>query len=911
MGALADRLKKVQGDKFKERAEKAAPMSEKRTNVILGNKSTSGVEAPQHSRPLQSLLNQAGTMASDEHSVDTASNRQPNKPLTIGSAAKQEPVKLTLKERLEAKRKAAEAKAEFEAAPKREDLIAGALKQIEDNAKDKEEKPKQNLFSETGVYSTPPKDGIDFYAKSEPKPELPAEVPEKELSPLERMRSKLKNREAPKRPTVVKEEEGYAELEAASSKGKLPDAPVKAASATQKTGTTGNKSSLLSRLATAKQTSVAAPSKSEPVVSTSTTCKESLADRLKRIKGEEAAKDVRHDKPHCSVKATVDAGKQIEHSPEQVAVKMPQIVIESDSPASTPVMQAEERALGNANNRVVVPLNERQQAAVDRAVEGQSFSLIGKAGTGKTTSVREILRRMRDEGRLSKGADFKMYGGGSNKIRKTNQWRVACVAFTRTAANNLRDAITADPDLEEFRWSCQTVHNLLEYQPEEVEVWDEEMGDYVTKKRFAAMRDQYAKVDCDLLILEEASMIDLILLEKLMRALPEHCQVIYLGDINQLPPVFGLPALAYALHKLPVVELSHVYRTAMGPVLSAAHNILEGKMPEEAETEAGCFNLYHEADKGGNKLIIKRHSKDNGKVISAGQGTCASLYGNLFKLFFDHGIYDPEQDVVLSPWNKRELGTLDFNGVLAQFIGDARDAVVYEIIAGFNTHYLAVGDKVVVQKQAGTILEIVGNGDYIGRTPKPASSGLSRFGTPIIGRGGEDIDLNAVEVADDYSSFALEDMVNKSADEMKRSASHVVKIELETGELVYLRSAGDFAPDKFGLGYCITGHKSQGMEWRKVWIIAHQSQASTITREWLYTTVTRTKKECAILGHRQTIEKALARQRIVGDTVEQKIENFTGSVSNLDEVRVMPTGDIVPIPEDSDGIKPEPAPTLV
>lgn len=908
MGVLADRLKKVQGDKFKERAEKAVPMSEKRTNIILGNKSTSGVESPQHPRPLQPLLNQAGTMASNEHSIDTASNRQPNKSLSIGSAAKQEPVKLTLKERLEAKRKAAEAKAEFDAAPKREDLIAGALAQMEANEQ-KEEEKSSILFSDTGVYVTPPADGIDFYAKEEATSN--EAEPEKELSPLERMRAKLKSKDTPKRPTVVKPEEGYAELEAATSKGKLPSAPAKAAPVMQKTGTTGNKNSLLNRLATAKQTSATVQSESAPVVSTSTTSKLSLKDRLAAAKKHEADKDVQHDVPHCSVKATVDAGKAVERTAEQQAVKLPEIVIEGDSPAATPVMKAEEKALGEADSRVVVPLNERQQAAVDRALEGQSFSLIGKAGTGKTTSVREILRSMRDSCKLSKGANFKMYGGGSNSVRKANQWRVACVAFTRTAANNIRDSICVDPDLEDFRWCCQTVHNLLEYQPAEEEVWDAELGDYVMKKRFVAMRDEHAKVDCDLLIVEEASMIDLQLLERLMRALPEHCQVIYLGDINQLPPVFGLPALAYALHKLPVVELTHVYRTAMGPVLSAAHNILEGKLPEEGETESGAFNLYHEADKGENKLIIKRHSRDNGTPISVGQGTCASLYGNLFKLFFDNDIYNPEQDVVLSPWNKRELGTVDFNAVLAQFIGDARNAVVYEVIAGYSKHYLAVGDRVVVQKQAGTILEIVGNGDYIGRTPLPASISLSRFGTPIIGRDSAEIDLDALGTADDYSNFDLDSMADKSADEMKRSASHVVKIELETGELVYLRSAGDFALDKFGLGYCITGHKSQGMEWRKVWIIAHQSQASTITREWLYTTVTRTKRECSILGHTQTIQKALARQRITGDTVEEKIENFTGAVTNLDEVRVLPMGDRVLLAGEEDGIIKEPASALV
>ena len=87
---------------------------------------------------------------------------------------------------------------------------------------------------------------------------------------------------------------------------------------------------------------------------------------------------------------------------------------------------------------------------------------------------------------------------------------------------------------------------------------------------------------------------------------------------------------------------------------------------------------------------------------------------------------------------------------------------------------------------------------------------------------------------------------------------------------------------------CITGHKSQGSEWRNVYIIMHKKHHSLLTREWLYTTVTRARKQCTLLCKPYSIEKALGSQRITGDNIEDKLAWFTsGAVDNLDEVEVV------------------------
>ena len=83
--------------------------------------------------------------------------------------------------------------------------------------------------------------------------------------------------------------------------------------------------------------------------------------------------------------------------------------------------------------------------------------------------------------------------------------------------------------------------------------------------------------------MEESSMIDLPLWNFLFEAMQRGTQCIFIGDINQLPPVFGPSILNYALTQLPIIELKTVYRQALeSSVLRNAHNILEGKSLEEA-----------------------------------------------------------------------------------------------------------------------------------------------------------------------------------------------------------------------------------------------------------------------------------------------------------------------------------------
>lgn len=500
-----------------------------------------------------------------------------------------------------------------------------------------------------------------------------------------------------------------------------------------------------------------------------------------------------------------------------------------------------------------IKLNDKQLLAKELAFQGKSFCLIGAAGTGKTTAQREIAKSLLEQNLLGTHT-FRVQGSGERVTAPS----IAFVAYTRIASGNLRRAIHKDPNLEAtLMHNVTTIHNLLEYAPETY--WD--YTEQKEKFRFIPKRTASNPLDITHLIIEEASMVGLDLWEKLYAALRPNTQIIYIGDINQLPPVFGSSILNYALVQLPVVELTQVYRQAEGSeVLDNAHRILKGQSIEEGKD----FKMV----RGGETQLS--------------QSKLSLMLGKTFPKWESAGEYDPEQDIVLSPWNKHDLGTDNMNKWIAQHLGEKRLADVYEIIAGITKCYLAVGDRILFQKQTGVIKDIKRNGMYVGKRPQDHGKDLTRFGIRI-GKPtaeGEDDDIFA-----GYEDINLDSLMEQSEEEIKRQTSHIVEIELETGEAVTLSSVGDFSPAVFSLAYCLTVHKAQGCEWRKVFLILHKDHSISAFRELLYTAVTRAREQVIIIGKDYMVDKAIKNPRIKGNSIAEKIEYFNGGTLQVGDIR--------------------------
>lgn len=528
------------------------------------------------------------------------------------------------------------------------------------------------------------------------------------------------------------------------------------------------------------------------------------------------------------------------------------------------LVRAEKKAAQDAgkpvldwNVKLSVELNEKQLLAASYAAQGKPFCLIGAAGTGKTTSTKAVVTN------LAKTIVEKF------KLTDKSQLAdyIALVSFTNRAVKNLAAAV------EEIECShlCRTIHKLLEYGPVPYS-YINEAGEDVDSIRFEPARTAKNPIDTiQLVVVEEASMVSVELFKQLSDACP-NATFLFIGDLNQLPPVFGSAILGFKLAELPVIELTQVYRQAMqSPIVGFQHQYtLAGRVPSDTDLQ--------KMTAVGNGITFQPLKK----YISEEDGA-SRAFAQFFHAQFKSGLYDPVEDVILCPYNK-STGTIAINRELAQLLGDDRQAEVYEIVAGFETHYYAPGDFVVWDRQEWFIDRITHNSQYIGKAPQPHSRDLTREG---VYRNqvsiGAMLDEATHEEMEKFETLLASAMAGEDVGDLQNQASHVIHLVSLDGQTTSsVATRGDI--NKMAFGYCITIHKSQGSEWRKVYLVATKHHLPMLSRELLYTGMTRAKKELHVIYSPQSapgrkdssIAKSVLRQVIPGNSWQQKVEHFKG-----------------------------------
>lgn len=502
-------------------------------------------------------------------------------------------------------------------------------------------------------------------------------------------------------------------------------------------------------------------------------------------------------------------------------------------------------------NGAKIAYNKEQQEFIDLASSGKSCVLIGAAGTGKTTCTQGAINALINSGKLTPIKD-----NYSHKFIRQGSLNILVVAFTRRAVNNSKKVQS-----EELKDNCITVHKTLEYQPNYFEIFNSD-GTITKTMRFEPNRTVHNPLpNIHTVIVEEASMLSLDLAIELKAALPSNVQWIFIGDINQLPPVFGPAILGFKMQELPIVELTQVYRQALeSPIIRLAHRILSGEPIPAEHYSSPTWDIP-------NKLKI--HAWKN--KISP-EDACRTLAA-FFKQAIDKREYDPEEDMILIPYNKG-CGTTELNKHIANHLARLRQAITYEVVAGYTKHYLSAGDKVLYDKEDAVITKITPSDKYLGVKPQPASTTLDYWGHNSGGE--ESVTLTDEDLGINVDIDAILELASSSnSEERTNQASHEIELYLADSER-YITITKSAEVNSLTHAYALTVHKSQGSEWRKVYLCLHHSHATMLQRELLYTAVTRAKEELYCICEPDSFTKGILTQRIKGNSLAEKAEYFKG-----------------------------------
>jgi exodeoxyribonuclease V alpha subunit len=311
------------------------------------------------------------------------------------------------------------------------------------------------------------------------------------------------------------------------------------------------------------------------------------------------------------------------HAETQVAARLRRL-----QARAVPARSADaEHAVAAWEEREGVTLAAAQREAVAAALRHGILILTGGPGTGKTVTIKGILAVLAEQG-------FKILLG----------------APTGRAAKRLGEACGRE---------AATIHRLLE----------------ATGGREGAplfMRDDRTPLDADVVIIDEASMIDITLMHYLLRAVPEGCRVVLVGDIDQLPAVGPGSVLKDIIRSgaFPVVRLSEVFRQAGESIIVVnAHRINRGLFPDVRSSADFQFRELADEAAVADAIILL-----TGRELPAAG-------------------YDPLTDIqVLSPMHRQHCGVENLNHLLQAALNPpdpARPPV------GGGAAALRLGDKVM------------------------------------------------------------------------------------------------------------------------------------------------------------------------------------------------------------------------
>ncbi len=393
-----------------------------------------------------------------------------------------------------------------------------------------------------------------------------------------------------------------------------------------------------------------------------------------------------------------------------------------------------------------ISLSDEQRLAIITADTKKALIITGGPGTGKTTIMRGVLHVM-----MRRGKD------------------VALCAPTGKAAKRLEEACGHE---------AKTIHRLLE------------VGGDIDGDTQTFSRNEANPLEADYVIVDEMSMVDLSLMDALLKALKRGAGIIMAGDVDQLPSVGAGNVLSDMIDSglLPTVRLNTVFRQAEESMIVVnAHRINSGKMPDLSNKSSDFFFMGRSDHSSAAELILDLADKRLPKA-----------YG-----------YDSLADIqVLSPSKKGTAGTLSLNALMQQRLNPPspnkkehkRGAITFR-----------EGDKVIQTKNDYRV-------NWTNQSENCDGTGIFNGDVGII----DNIDPE----------------------------TRTLTVEFDDGKRVEYPFD---ALDLLNLAYALTVHKSQGCEFKAIIIPVCHFMPLLMTRNLLYTAITRAKELVVLVGGQDAV----------------------------------------------------------
>ena len=384
-----------------------------------------------------------------------------------------------------------------------------------------------------------------------------------------------------------------------------------------------------------------------------------------------------------------------------------------------------------------------QRQTLHLALENQLVVITGGPGTGKTTSIRAIL------------AMFDAIG-----------IKTLLTAPTGRAAKRMTELSGQE---------AVTVHRLLGAKFAE------------DGERVVFTKDESDRLDCNAVILDECSMVDITLIDALLRAMPDDARLVMVGDADQLPSVGPGNVFSAVIRSgvVPTVKLTEIFRQNGGSrIVRNAHLINKGEHPDLSENTGDFFRL---------------------KRIQA--ASAVETIAELCSVRLPNRMNIPPSDIqVLSPTRKGELGIRNLNRRLQLVLNPPSPDKKEKLF----------GD--VVFREGDRVMQIKNNYDILWRAEDNSAAGSGIYNGDIGQIISIDTESETVTVNFDgrITGYGFDSL-----------------LELEHA-------------------WAMTVHKSQGSEYRAVILALSPSSQMLLTRDVLYTAVTRAKEILILVGDDQT-----------------------------------------------------------